>query len=178
MTVTALQRGEPEVLADLLAQHGHEIQAVAYLILRDRAEAEDVVSDTLLRALRSGRSLRGVETIRPWLLRIATNQAIDRRRRSARIRYVHLVPERTGPAEDSVVIDRTVLLDALERLPTRVRAAVVLRYYADLPVADVATAMGTSVNTVKTQLRTALASLREALGDDGERRGNVEVSHA
>lgn len=54
-----------------------------------------------------------------------------------------------------------VLVGALERLPPRTRAAVVLRYYADLPVTDIATVIGTSVNTVKSQLHDALARLRE-----------------
>ena len=53
----------------------------------------------------------------------------------------------------------------MDDLPPRTRAAVVLRYYADLPVEDVAAAMGTSVNTAKTQLREALAHLRRALAD-------------
>jgi len=47
MTVEAVRRGEPQVLAELLAQYGREIQGVAYLILRNRADAEDVLMDTL-----------------------------------------------------------------------------------------------------------------------------------
>ena len=69
MTVQALRRGRPEVLADLLDRYGRDMQAVAYLIVRDRAAAEDIVADSLLAALDHGRSLRDDDALRPWLLR-------------------------------------------------------------------------------------------------------------
>ena len=58
MTVAALRQRKPEALADLLATYGREIQAVAYLILRDRAAAEDVVVETLLTAYDKAGSIR------------------------------------------------------------------------------------------------------------------------
>jgi DNA-directed RNA polymerase specialized sigma24 family protein len=71
MTVQALRRGRPEVLAELHDRYGRDMQAVAYLIVRDRAAAEDIVADSLLAALDHGRSLRDDDALRPWLLRIA-----------------------------------------------------------------------------------------------------------
>ena len=101
--------------------------------------------------------------LRPWLLRIATNHALGRRRRGARITFLAVLPE--VPASDPDATDHIALLAGLAGLPLRTRAAVVLHYYADLSVADVAAAMGTSPNTVKTQLRQALDRLRAALAD-------------
>lgn len=161
MTVEALRRGEPEVLAELLSQHGREIQGVAYLILRNGADAEDVMMDTLLTALDRGSSLRDPSAIRRWLLKIATNEALGRQRRFRRVTWLHLVPDVAGPAMDRT--EHVALVQGLAALPIRSRAAVVLHYYADLPVAEVAAVMGTSQNTVKSQLRTALARLRELL---------------
>jgi len=65
MTVEALRGHRPEVLADLLERYGREIQGVAYLILRDRATAEDVLVDTLLTALDRGDTLRDPGALRP-----------------------------------------------------------------------------------------------------------------
>jgi RNA polymerase sigma-70 factor (ECF subfamily) len=161
MTVDALRRGEPQVLADLLAQHGREIQSVAYLILRNRADAEDVLMDTLLTALDRGSSLRDPQAMRQWLLKIATNQALSRRRRFRRVTWLQLSPDTPSPAMDTT--EHVALIQGLATLPIRSRAAVVLHYYADLPVAEVAAVMGTSQNTVKSQLRTGLARLRELL---------------
>jgi RNA polymerase sigma-70 factor (ECF subfamily) len=172
MTVEALRRGEPEVLAELLEQHGSEIQGVAYLILRDRQAAEDVLMDTLIAALDRGSALREGGALRSWLLRIATNRALGKRRRERRVVWVEVLPE--TPASQPDMADRLALLAALADLPPRSRAAVVLHYYADLPIAEVAAAMGTSQNTVKTQLRTALGRLRASL-DAGQEREMVEV---
>jgi RNA polymerase sigma-70 factor (ECF subfamily) len=161
MTVNALRRGEPAVLADLLAEHGREIQGVAYLILRNRDDAEDVLMDTLLIALDRGSTLRDPQGMRQWLLKIATNQALGRRRRFRRVTWLQLSPEIVAPTTDTA--EHVTLVQGLATLPIRSRAAVVLHYYADLPVAEVAAAMGTSQNTVKSQLRTGLARLRELL---------------
>lgn len=172
MTVEALQGHRPEVLEDLLERYGREIQGVAYLILRDRAAAEDVVMDTLLTALERGDQLRDPGALRPWLLRIATNRALGVRRSSARVVQLHVAPDR--PARRTDEDERLTLLGCVDRLAPRMRAAVVLRYYADLPVRDVADALGTSENTVKTQLREALEHLRRALAREGTSR---EASH-
>lgn len=176
MTVEALRARRPEVLADLLDRYGREIKGVAYLILRDDAAAEDVVADTLLAALDRGPSLRDPDALRPWLLRIATNQALGHRRRGARIIQIHLVPEPMTPGGWSEADDRAMLWQSVATLPPKTRAAVVLHYYADLPVAGVAAALGVSPNTVKTQLKTALDRLRTALADAPA--GLAEVRHA
>lgn len=175
MTVDLLKRGEPAVLDELLAEHGREIQAVAYLILRDRLEAEDVLMETLVTALDRGSSLREPGALRAWLLRIATNHALGRRRRTIRLVDLSVAPEARHDDRDAG--DRLVLLQALETLPPRTRAAVVLRYYADLSVADVATAMGTSPNTVKTQLRQAMERLRATLTEPAIAETTLEVRH-
>jgi RNA polymerase sigma factor (sigma-70 family) len=172
MTVEALRRHRPEVLDDLLERYGREIQGVAYLILRDRAAAEDVVVDTLLSALDHGDQLRDPEKLRPWLLRIAANRALGVRRSSSRVVQLHVVPDR--PARRTDEDERLTLLSCVDRLAPRTRAAVVLRYYADMSVRDTAEALGISENTVKTQLREALEQMRRALGETGE---TWEASH-
>ena len=163
MTVEALRGHHPEVLGDLLDRYGREIQGVAYLILRDRSAAEDIVVETLLTALDRGNTLRDPDALRPWLLRIASNQALAVRRREARIVHLQVVPETAGHDPDAA--ERLTLLSIVGSLPPRMRTAVVLRYYSDLSVREVAEALGTSENTVKTQLREALERLRRALAD-------------
>jgi RNA polymerase sigma factor (sigma-70 family) len=177
MTVAALRGHRPEVLDELLERFGREIAGVAYLILRDRAAAEDVVVDTLLTALERGDQLRDDAALRPWLLRIATNRALGVRRSGARVVALHVLPDREGrPTNED---ERLTILAAVDRLAPRTRAAVVLRYYADMSVRDVAAALGTSENTVKTQLREALAQLRAILGDAAAAvgAGSAEVLH-
>jgi RNA polymerase sigma factor (sigma-70 family) len=166
MTVEGLRRRRPATLADLLEAYGRELQAVAYLILRDRSEAEDIVIETLLTAYERGGDIREERALRGWLLRVATNHALGRRRKTARLIRLDLVPEAASGldvASDSST--RVTLLNVVDGLPPQMRAAVVLRYYADLSVEDVAATLGKSPNTIKAQLQTALDRLRSHLTD-------------
>jgi RNA polymerase sigma factor (sigma-70 family) len=166
MTVDALRRRRPETLAVLLETYGRELQGVAYLILRDRVDAEDVVIETLLTAFERGGSIRDERALRAWLLRVATNHALGVRRRTGRVVRLSVVPDLESPADvGSESSTRIALLDGIADLPTQIRAAVVLRYYADLSVDEVAEALGKSPNTIKAQLQTALDRLRIHLAD-------------
>jgi len=176
MTVEALRRGRPEVLADLLARYGRDMQAVAYLIVRDRSAAEDVVADSLLAALDHGHGLRDEAALRPWLLRIATNKALRHRQRAARVVELNVVDDIAAETRGPNADESMALWEAVRNLPPRMRAAVGLRYYLDLPVEQVAEILDVSPNTIKTQLKSALAHLRTALAD--EPLTLAEVRHA
>jgi RNA polymerase sigma factor (sigma-70 family) len=176
MTVEALRRGSVDVLDVLLDEYGRELQRVAFLILHDAAAAEDVVADTLITALERGASLRDAGTLRVWLLRIAANHALQHRRRSIRIVQLDLLPERADVRDRTDAADRAALWQGVAALPPRTRAAIVLRYYADLSVVDVAAALGVSANTVKSQLQAGLQHLRSALADTPATQ--PEVRHA
>ena len=178
MTVEALRRQRPETLADLLATYGRELQAVAYLILRDRADAEDVVIETLLTAFEKGGSIRDERALRAWLIRVATNHALGERRRSTRIVRLEVVPDRAARGDLGVDSStKLVLLDGIADLPLQMRAAVVLRYYADLSVDEIASTLGKSPNTIKAQLQVALDRLRLHLAEPGDP-SLVEARHA
>jgi len=172
MTVDALRRRRPEALEDVLVAYGRELNAVAYLILRDRADAEDVVAETLLTAFDKASTIRDEGALRAWLIRVCTNRALSLRRSQVRVVHLEVVPEAVSAGDlGADAGDRLVLLAGIAKLPPRTRAAIVLRYYADLPVADIADVLGRSQNTIKTQLREALAMLREGLAEplaDGE----------
>jgi len=135
---------------------------VAFRILGDRPEAEDIAQEALARATLRWDKLHD----RPegWVTRVASNLALDRYRRRRR-----RPPVQTGPL--GIVDDRTVersdLVNALRRLPRRQREVVVLRYLADLSEGDVARALGCSVGSVKTHASRGLSALRGQLGDPG-----------
>ena len=166
MTVEALRRRRPSTLADLLETYGRELQAVAYLILRDRLEAEDVAIESLLTAFERGGDIRDERALRAWLLRVATNHALGRLRKTARLVRLEITPDPAAGGDfASESMTRLSLIDGVDRLPTQMRAALILRYYADLPVEEVAAALGKSPNTIKAQLQTALNRLREHLAE-------------
>jgi RNA polymerase sigma factor (sigma-70 family) len=165
MTIDALRRRRPDTLAQLLDAYGRELQSVAYLILRDRADAEDVVIETLLTAFEKGGGIRDERALRAWLLRVATNHALGVRRRTGRIVRLEVMPDLPTGDPSPTSTDRMDLLDGVAALPLQMRAAIVLRYYADLSVDEVATTLGKSPNTIKAQLQSGLDRLRAHLAE-------------
>lgn len=161
--VAGLRERDVHALERLLNAHGAEIQAVAYLILRNEHDAEETLSDTLMTAWRKIGSLRDPDRLRPWLLTTATRLAL-RRRRGFRPRVVSLDVVPDVPDREPSPIDRLALQEAINALPPRMRAVLALHDVADLPLAEVAAALGRSENTIKTQLREARARLRRELG--------------
>jgi RNA polymerase sigma-70 factor (ECF subfamily) len=180
MTVEALRRRRPQTLADLLDVHGREIQAVAWLILRDRLAAEDVTIETLLTAFEKGGSIRDETAVRAWLLKVATNKALALKRSGARLVGLDVVPDRAAPGDlAGEAASHLALLAGVAELPPAMRAAVVLRYYSDLPVEGVAAVLGKSPNTIKAQLQTALDRLRRSLADPADDAATIrEARHA
>ena len=151
-------------LGAALQAHGPLLLAAARAITLNEAEAQDLVQTTFEIALRHADDLRDPGALRAWLLRIQAREAF---------RLVHqlrrFVPMGGGVVEVAVpapdATDAVAVRRALGDLPRRMRAAVVLHHMAGLSVAETATALGVSENTVKSQLKTGLAQLRKALGD-------------
>jgi len=146
---------------DQLAAIAHR---VAFRILGDRADAEEVAQEALARAYARWRSVSG--HAEPWVARVATNLAIGRWRK--RRPSLVLVDGHGGAVDDSsaLALERHGLVAALARLPRRQREVVVLRYLADLPEQAVADQLGTSVGTVKQHAHRAMARLRSDLGPE------------
>lgn len=122
-----------------------------------------MVADTLVTAWRKIGTLRDPDRLRPWLLTIATRLAL-RRRRAFRPFVVSLDLVTAEPTETPSAAAQLDIRDAINRLPPRMRAAIALHAVADLSVAEVAAVLGTSENTVKSQLREARSRLRATLG--------------
>ena len=147
---------------ELVAMAPTLLAAARYLV-RSEADAADLVQATLEIAVRRRSQLRDPESLRAWLLAIETREAFRLRRRLRGL--VSLdgggiieVPAPGGSSDDDLAVRV-----AVAKLPPRMRAAVVLHHMTALSVAETATAMGVSENTVKTLLRLGLAKLREVL---------------
>jgi RNA polymerase sigma-70 factor (sigma-E family) len=163
-----------EQIADLFLEYYDGLCRLAALLLSDRGGAEDVVQEAFLRTFSSWWRIRHLERAH-WYLRTAViNQCRSRlRRRSTEDRSNRTIyatdPERQtvgrlGTDSTHASDDSLVVMDAIRGLPPRQREAVILRYYEDLPEAEIAKVLGCSVGTVKSQLAKARSSLSVALG--------------
>jgi RNA polymerase sigma-70 factor (sigma-E family) len=145
----------------------------AYLIVWNFEEAEDLVQECLLRIARRWPRVHRMEHPRAYARKILVNLALDESRRRSRHRaeLVRSGPHPVDDGEDDAAVrmlgwveDSTDLSRALAQLAPRQRVALVLRYFDDLPEAQVAEVMGCSVGTVKSTTSRALQRLRESNG--------------
>ena len=130
---------------------------LAYRIVGDRDQAEDVAAEACARALARWPRVGRLGHREAWIMRVASNLALDAVKRKT-------PPSRPdAPASDvgdSVAL-RIAVADALRRLPRRQREVIVLRYFVGLPDGEVAGALGIAEGTVRTHARRGLGALRE-----------------
>ncbi len=154
---------ERERFAALVTAHSRAMFRVARAILDDDADAEDAVGQAVLLAWQSFHRLRRPEAARAWLIKIAVNCAYEQRRKYGRLVPLDAVPEAAGAAEDP---HPDSLWDAVRALPEEARAAVVLFYYEDMTVAEIAKALGIAQGTVKSRLNRARQRLKTMLEEE------------
>lgn len=157
------------VVTDLVAARGDALLRYATLLCGRRDEAADLVQDALVKTfgrLRNGFSVQSAEA---YVRRAILTTFLDRGRRTTRWRGIaplEYVPDEV-PSRSADVDLRLDLHEELARLSPRERACLVLRYYDDLKVDDVAAALGISSGAVKRYLSDGLAKMAIALADDG-----------
>jgi RNA polymerase sigma-70 factor (ECF subfamily) len=169
--VARARDGDPDAYGALVALHQQAAFRVAWLIVRDPGEAEDAVQEAFVKGWRAMPRFRPDAPFRPWILRIAANEARNRgrsgRRRDA-LALREAAADRVGaaPSPEAAVLardDAETLVRALDRLPENDRLVIAYRWLLDLSEAETADALGVRPGTVKSRLSRALARLRAEL---------------
>ena len=143
----------------------------AYLMTKDRGLAEDALQDALVQMWKHLPSLRQGVSLKAWLVRIVVNE-VNRQRRKKRVLTVPLeyAPEIVDDCDDAVTMmirneDHQNLRQAMEQLPLEIKETVILRYFSDLTVPEIAAVMKKPEGTIKSRLRRALVRLNEILSN-------------
>lgn len=166
--VERARRGDREAFALLAAGEVDRLHAIARLVLRDPDLAEDAVQEALLRCWRQLPKLRDVERFDAWMYRILIRAAADefrrRRRHEGSVQAIRMEPTVADGERD--LADRDELERGFRHLSIDHRAVVVLHHYVDLPLPDVAAALGIPHGTAKSRYHHAMSALRAALEAD------------
>jgi RNA polymerase sigma factor (sigma-70 family) len=162
--ITRAKAGDQVAYERLLEPAVRSATRLAFAMLRDRSEAEDAFQESALRAWRRLQNLRDGSPFQPWFLGIVANQCREIRRG----KWWHVV--RLPDANERQVAAETDWFEgqdlrrAVMDLPYGQRVAVLLHFHLDMPLSDVAIALGISVPGVKTRINRALKRLRPAMG--------------
>lgn len=170
--VTRALAGDKEAFGEIVHQYSALMLRTACMIVGDRDIAEDTVQDALIQAWQHLPSLREASALRPWLMRIVVNQCISFKRRLARstafIRQTlseqatDLAAQVADDHKGRIERDWDIAL-AIEHLPAKQRAVIVLHYYQGMTLPEMSETLQTSENTLKKRIQAALANLRRVL---------------
>jgi RNA polymerase sigma-70 factor (ECF subfamily) len=163
--------GDARAYEALVDEHGAIAHRIAYLIVGDAAEAEEVVQDALVKAYRALGRFRREAPFRPWLLRIVANEARNHRRAAGRRAALTLraaatpgEPEVPSPERLAIAAEsRADLLRAVDSLREEDRLVIACRYFVGLSEDETAAALGVARGTVKSRTSRALTRLRDRL---------------
>lgn len=173
--IVSAQHGEAAAWEGLVAQHQEAVFRLAYLLLGDSDDAQDVAQEVFIRAYQALGRFDVSRPMRPWLLHIAANLARNRRRSVGRYvaalqRAFRAEPAQTGRAAVEALTGQKMEAESLWRAVRRLREpeqhVVYLRFFLELPEAEMAAALDIAPGTVKSRLHRALKHLRAVIETD------------
>jgi len=171
------QAGDKEAFGMLVEQYHSMLFGTAYLMMRDRGLAEDAVQEALIQIWKHIPSFRLKSSIKTWMVRILINE-IKQEFRKKNLPLVSLeeapdVPSECDEAETVLIHneERQGLRQAMGKLSSEHREAIILRYFSGLSVPQIAVVTGQPEGTVKSRLSRALERLNETLNRDGMAEG-------
>jgi len=176
--VTQSLRGDAQAFAELVTRYTTPIFNLAFRLTNDRAEAENVTQETFLRAYKALPRSRTELAFKPWLFQIAVNLCRDLARKKQPAAFSELAQEADASPEEAIEDESPLPLDQIEErelqralaraianLPDIYRVVVTLRYTEELSYEDMAAVLKLPVNTVRTHLFRAKATLRKSLAE-------------
>ena len=140
----------------LLTDHYEKYYRLAYSYMRNEDDALDVVQESAYRAIRDCGRVKNRDYLSTWIYRIVVNTALDMLRKKKKETLTEEMPE--IPVEDHY--QETELRTVLNQLDDKSRTVVILRYFEDLKLEEIADIVGDNLNTVKARLYRALKKLR------------------
>jgi RNA polymerase sigma-70 factor, ECF subfamily len=164
--IALTREGSSEAAGALFDRYWEHAWRAAYAVTADRTLADDAAQDAVQRAFAALDSFDETRPFAPWLKRIAANRAVDLLRRRQRLTALdHDVAWELGLAAGQRE-DTTVVAEAVAGLDPQKRIVVVLRYWLDFSVEEIAGVLGVPVGTVASRLSRALSQLRHVLEEE------------
>lgn len=166
------QEDVSEIITALVAEYSTTLYRVAYSVTRNSAEAEDIVQETFLRVLRHQNKLGEIRDTRVWLVRIAWNLALDRKRRGKTrpetediADLVRTLPSSELRADDEVIAaqEHARVLALIDRLPAKERQALLLSALEELSTAEIAGICSTTESSIRSRIFRARRELADLL---------------
>ena len=156
-----------QLFTELVNEHQKSLLRMCYLMLHDSGLAEDAVQETFVKAYRALSAFRGTSSLRTWLMRIAINTCRDMQRGSWLKHLSRTVTlDQLAEPSESFPEDELAVNMEIARLPMKLREAVLLYYYQNMGIEEVAETLGIAVSSASERLKRAKEKLRYAMKEE------------
>ncbi|MGL5345898.1 MAG: sigma-70 family RNA polymerase sigma factor [Peptostreptococcaceae bacterium] len=146
---------------DYIIDNKSAFYRIAYSYVKNEDDALDIVQESICKGLSSINKLENIDYVKPWFYKILINTSIDYIRKNKK--YVHVQDEflELNSCEYSISVDSEIDIQrALDNLSNEYKSVIILRYFEDLKISDIATVLNENENTIKTRLYRALKILK------------------
>lgn len=158
-------RSLDELITEHVLKYKNNYYRLAYSFVKNADDALDIVQESIYKAIFAKKSLKNPEFIKTWFYRILVNTALDFIRKNKKVTIVDeniFMNYESGEDDNYENFD---LKKALDSMPENLRTLIVLRYFEDLKIEEIAEILNENVNTIKTRLYKTLKMLRINMQD-------------
>ena len=167
--VHAAQRGDDDAFHQLVSANKIKLYRVALAYLKNDADALEAIQEATCRAYLKLKKLKEPRYFHTWFMRILIHYCIDEQKRKRKLLPLFRLPDTL--AADLALDEKLSLGMAIDRLAPNLRHIIILKYYEDMTLAEIAKLLEKPEGTVKTWLHKALGELRRiVVGKEGEKR--------
>ena len=137
----------------------------AFTYMKNQQDAEDVVSESIVKALKSADNVKDMSRLKPWFFKIVSNTALNSIKKNMKIIPLENLDDKNSYSD---IYNISNLNELIEQLPKDYLEVITLRYFEDLRIKDIAEVLSINENTIKTRLYKALKILKEDVEDKYE----------
>ncbi|MDF2053172.1 sigma-70 family RNA polymerase sigma factor (plasmid) [Priestia megaterium] len=163
--VKKAKRGNEKAFQELIELEKNKLFRIAYLYVKNEADALDIVQDTIYKAFISIKRLKDPSYFSTWISRILINTCLDFIKKNSRVMPIGIVNKKSH-YESLPLEDKLDLVEAIERLEIQYKTVIIFRYYKDLSIKQIAEILECPEGTVKTRLHRAVHQLKLDLKEE------------
>lgn len=155
--------GEKEAFSNLIKQNKLYLYKTAYMYVKDEDKSLEVLQETIVRGIASISKLKNPMYFKTWITRILINVAIDMNRKNSKVEQLTEASEVIEEKNSISLEEKLDLYNAVDLLNENYKTVVIMKYFNDMKIRDIAEVMNVPENTVKTYLNRAKVSLKKIL---------------
>jgi RNA polymerase sigma-70 factor (TIGR02954 family) len=163
--VLAARQGDDEAFFQLISTEKERLYRIAFTYLKNETEALEALQEVICRAYAKLSKLKEPRYFNTWLIRILIHYCIDEQKRKRKMQSITHLPESIKDPHDSMD-ERLGLEEAIQKLDPRYQHIIILKYFQDMTLTDIARLLEKPEGTVKTWLNKALMQLRDQIGQE------------